>query len=149
MKSKVIDGNPNQGNVLPKSVRRFETAWTKGNTNYGDEVEMMPMGFWEKVSYEWKNFAFGKYTATLTLTYTSKKLVDSATTSFYVFPWHLLLVVLAVLVVIWFIFRKILMAYNRMLIAQVREKIEEEIEEKLEKKQEDHQSTKKHTRPRV
>lgn len=136
IKSKVLDGNPNQGNVLPHSIRRFETSWVKGNT-VTQPQDQVKRGFWESVSYEWHNFAFGRYTATLALSYTTKNITSSATTHFWVFPWQLLIIILIVLAIIYFGFKRILRSYNRMLIAQVREKLEEEIEEKLEEKREE------------
>jgi hypothetical protein len=147
IKTTTIDANPNQGNVLPKSIRKFETSWVKGNTNTKPEATEVPLNFWDTVSYQWHNFAFGKYTAVISLGYTSKNLTDSATTSFYVFPWQLLVVIFVGVVLVLYILRRMLRAYNRMLIAQVRDKIEEELEEKIEKKE--HENKKPHTRPRV
>lgn len=147
IKSTVVDGNPNQGNVLPHSIRRFETSWTKGNTATQPQ-DQVKRGFWESVGYQWHNFAFGRYTATLALSYTSKNITSSATTHFWVFPWQLLLVILVILLIVYFGFKKMLRSYNRMLIAQVREKIEEEIEEKLEEQHEERQEERREDRQR-
>ncbi len=154
MKSKVLDGNPSQGNILPHSTRRFDLAWSKKDTA-SEQIET-PVSFWDNVNYQWHNFAFGRYTATLSLVYTSKNIADTAGTSFYVFPWQLLIVIILVLVIGYFILRKLLRSYNKMLIAQVREKIEEEVEEKMEEKMEqkekeneDEKNKKHHVRHRV
>lgn len=153
MKRTVIDGNPSQGNVLPKSTRKFELAWNKKNAV--NEVYVAPVGFWDNVSYQWKHFAFGRYTANLSLVYTSKNIADSATTTFYVFPWQLLIVIIIAAIIAYLLLKRIMRSYNRMLIAQVREKIEEEVEERLEAKQEQEEEEKvirkpkSHHRPRV
>jgi hypothetical protein len=151
MKRAVLDGNPSQGNILPHSTRRFDLAWTKKNLVV--EGMTLPTSFWSAVGYEWDNFAFGKYTATISLLYTSKNLTDTASTTFYVLPWQLLLVIITGLVLVYLILRKILRSYNKMLIAQVREKIEEEVEEKMEEKleqqQEQQRKKKTHIRPKV
>lgn len=147
MKRAVLDGNPGQGNVLPHSTRRFDLAWVKKDAPT-DEV-VAPMGFWDTVQYQWNNFAFGKYTATLSLSYTSKNTTGSATTIFYVFPWQLLVVILVSALLAFFIFRKMLRSYNKMLIAQVREKIEEEVEEKMEEKLEQQEQKEKKTKTRI
>ena len=65
--------------VLPSSVRRFETSWTH---------KRLPKSASE-FTQEWRNFAFGHYTATLVLNYGdpgAQKLI-SAVTDFWVFPW--------------------------------------------------------------
>lgn len=135
MKRAVLEGNPSQGNVLPHSVRRFDLAWSK--TNLPNDGTLKPETFWENVEYQWSNFAFGRYTATLSLVYSSKNTTDSATTSFYVFPWQLLIIIVIGLILAYLILRKFIHAYNRMLISQVREEIEEEVEEKMEEKLEE------------
>lgn len=132
MKSAVIDGNPSQGNVLPRSVRRFDVSWSKKNTP--NDGTVLPETFWDNVEYQWHNFAFGRYTATLSLVYTSKNISDSAVTSFFVFPWQLLIIIIVGLILAFIILRKIMHGYNRMLISQVREEIEEEVEEKMEER---------------
>lgn len=134
MKTKVLDGNPSQGNVLPHSTRKFELSWVKQNTS--NETTVLPIGFWDTVNYQWNNFALGRYKATLALQYSSKNLTDSAVATFVVFPWQLLVVILLGLIIAYFILKRLIRSYNKMLIAQVREKIEEEIEEKMEEKQE-------------
>lgn len=73
-------------NILPKTLRHFEVSWTK---NKQDEK---PQTFFEKVEAEKNNFALGKYTASLSLAYGERKKNVQAEVSFWVFPWHLLLV---------------------------------------------------------
>lgn len=147
MKRAVLDGNPSQGNILPHSTRRFDLSWAK--KNLATEGATIPTNFWSAVGYEWDNFAFGKYTATLSLLYTSKNLTDTVTTTFYVFPWQLLLVIVIGLILAYLMLRTMLRSYNKMLIAQVREKIEEEVEEKMEEKLEQQEQKEKKTKTRI
>lgn len=146
MTAATLDGNLNQGNVLPHSIRKFESIWAKNNTD--PAVVETVSGFFDKVSYEWHNFAFGRYTANLSLVYSTKNLSDSASTTFFVFPWQLLIVIVVILLLLYIVLRKMLRAYNRMLIAQVRMKIEEEIEEKHDHEEEKPVQTHR-PRPRV
>jgi hypothetical protein len=88
--------NPNSGNVLPDSIRRFERTL---NTKQ----------------------LFGAYTATLTLTYGSGQKL-TAHTSFWVVPWKLIVLVLIGLVAVFFILRLVIRRYNNYIIAQSRRK---------------------------
>jgi len=70
--------------ALPLSIRRFEFGWIKSEVKDSDNALVK----------EWKNFALGKYTATLVLSYgqeTNKIISDSRV--FYVWPWRLMSVV--------------------------------------------------------
>lgn len=106
MESASIDANPTTGNVLPNSVRRFDTKW-------GEEVLPADASFLDKVSYEARNFAFGIYFANLDLSFGSTGKVESSTT-FFVLPWHLLIVVILVLVGLYYAFG----AYKKSIIAK-------------------------------
>lgn len=94
--TKVIPTNEDRGNILPRSIRKFTTTW------YGkDKNGQMPKGFWKKVVYEWNNFAFGKYSISLNLAYgNSSDQAARATTSVWVFPWHLLFTGLVAIIII-------------------------------------------------
>ncbi len=105
-----ISANPSQGNVLPGSIRRFEINW---NT---DTSVAPTSGFWSKVSYEWNHFAFGIYTAQLSLTYGSQKTPAASSFTFFVFPWHLLFVIVITLLVIGFVVMKGIKRYNQYII---------------------------------
>lgn len=104
--AKIITANKGAGNVLPQSIRRFESAWVSSG---GDRVEQhvgkveYPQfnGYWSHVKYEWQNFAFGRYRADLRVTINN----DSSRTHaksivFWVVPWHLLLLILGGLAVL-------------------------------------------------
>ena len=99
--TKVIPANRDKGNILPGSIRKFESAWWEAGGVKNQSPDFKPYGepqtFWEHVSHQWNNFAFGKYTATLNLAYEkSSDKSATATTTFWMIPWHLLSVVIVV-----------------------------------------------------
>lgn len=103
--SKLVLANPAGSNVLSKSIRKFETSWlANGGGAQDPKVERppaIPQGFWNKVKHEWKYFALGRYTASLSLTYNNDtSTTTAAKTAFWVMPWHLLGVIIAVLAVL-------------------------------------------------
>ena len=122
-----ISGNPVEGNILPHSVRKFETTWQ--GKDGPDPVEEKDQGnFFNKVSREWNNFAFGRYNAHLMLTYGTKNEIATATFPFWVFPWHLLLFVIVSLIVIFYVGRKLIRKYNQWVIEKAEEMIKRERE---------------------
>lgn len=96
------------GNVLPGSIRKYDVVWGEKD---------LPQGFWNIVKYEWNNFHMGSYTAVATAGL-PQGLSDPMSVSFWIIPWHLIIVILALLVVIWFAFR----TYNRWIIKKAKEK---------------------------
>lgn len=103
--TKIVPANPDGGNVLTKSIRKFQTSWL---TRAGQTQDMkaprppeLPSGFWNRVKHEVKYFALGRYTANLTLNYGDNEPKQAqASTVFWVLPWELLFVVVASLVLI-------------------------------------------------
>jgi len=100
--SKVITANRGAGNVLPGTIRRFDSAWV---TSGGGQVESFDgtveqpklNGFWQAVRYQWTHFALGRYSANLKLTVNNDSSRSySASTSFWVLPWQLILVIMGV-----------------------------------------------------
>lgn len=87
--------NEKGGNILPDSVRRFEQTLSKKGL-------------------------FGRYTAKLTMSYLGGQRKIDAVTSFWVIPWKLILVVLAVLIVFIIGLRTALRRYNQHIIRQSR-----------------------------
>lgn len=88
--------NPALGAVLPASTRRFDMTWERSAV---DEKT----SFFKEFGNEWKNFAFGSYTANLSLTYglTNDKSA-SATFSFWVLPWRVLVTsIILIVLIIW------------------------------------------------
>jgi hypothetical protein len=72
-------------NILTDQIRKFDIFWTKN-----DQVKVAA-DFWGEFKQESANFALGKYTADLSLTYGTTGTL-SATASFWVIPWHVILV---------------------------------------------------------
>jgi hypothetical protein len=93
-KSKPVVVNQTGGNVLPDSIRRFES------------------------SYKDKGL-FGYYSATVNLTYANNQTL-TAKTSFWVLPWKMILVVMSILVVAAILLRFGLKRYNDWIISQAR-----------------------------
>jgi hypothetical protein len=86
-----LEVNPGGGATLPETVRRYESVWEKA------QVQEAAGGAWTRfrmeLANERKNFAFGKYTATLALTAGSvNQISGSAQISFWVVPWRVLTV---------------------------------------------------------
>ncbi len=120
-----ISGNPVEGNILPKSVRKFETVW-KGVDGL-DPVEEKDQGnFFNKVGREWRNFAFGRYNAKLSLSYGTKNEIATGSFVFWVIPWHLLVFIIILILFVYFTGRKILRKYNHWVIMQAEEMLKNE-----------------------
>jgi hypothetical protein len=101
---KVVEFEFPQKNVMPGAARKIESQW-------GDNSEYLSSGFInkfiEEVKYDFKNFAFGKYTASVIGVYgTSNKNLTSQVITFWVFPWKLMLgVLIALIIIITFFFK--------------------------------------------
>lgn len=105
----IFPANPNEGNVLPQSIRRFENSWIGR-----DGLTTPPAKFWSAVLYQWRNFAFGPYAVRLNLAYGSQTLQSAtATATVWVFPWQLLLVLLIAGIIAFFVLRLLIRRYNR------------------------------------
>ena len=102
-----ISVNREKGNVLPDSSRVFATEWREGFPVYEHVVEdgKTVLGFdgkpisrlkWDISNAEW--WRFGKYTASLVLAYNNegKDVPLTATASFWVIPWRLIIVLIAI-----------------------------------------------------
>ncbi len=132
MVAKKISGNPVEGNILPRSIRKFETVW-EGKDGATPKEDIRQGNFFTKAQYEWRNFAFGRYRATMALSYGTKNEVATSTFAFWVFPWHLSLVSLITALVLFFISRMMIRRYNRWVIKQARTMMKRESENAHEK----------------
>ena len=84
--------NQSSAFVLPGSVRRFEAEWKRpGSMDAG-------AGFLYELKREWEQFAFGRYTAEVDATVGKTRQPLHAVTTFWIFPWRLVLVGAAVLI---------------------------------------------------
>ncbi len=130
-----VPGNPVDGNILPLSTRKFTTTWSGG----AGEEGVLPKGFFAAANYEFHNFAFGRYTAHLKLSYGTKGAVTDSVVHFVVWPWHLVVFVLLLAVVIFLVIRYAVLHGEKwvvnkaeiMLEKDEEAKIEERVEEKL------------------
>ncbi|MBP6888604.1 MAG: hypothetical protein KBC21_02760 [Candidatus Pacebacteria bacterium] len=105
--------NKSEGNVLPNSTRLFDVK-------YGEDEAPQPSApFFDHVAYEKNHFAFGMYTANLSLTFGNSG-SDAAKVSYFIFPWHLMTVVTVVAVVIILLLMLLLKKYNQWIIKQAR-----------------------------
>lgn len=94
--------------VLPGGIRRFEETWSH---------RRLPASASEFVK-EWRNFAFGRYTATLVVNYgvgSAQKFVSS-TTTFWVIPWMVLASAIAVALFLVLAIRWAMHRYERSVI---------------------------------
>ena len=125
-----VSGNPVEGNILPKSIRKIETSWY--GADVPDPANPAPVrNFLDQAVYEWHNFGFGKYTANLSLVYGVKKETTSAKFSFWVLPWELLIVSFLTLIFSFLVIRVALRHYNSWVIGRA-EKMFEEREAQME-----------------
>lgn len=113
-KTEEIDANPQAGNVLPKSTRKFSVTW-------GNEKALDPAApFFDHVKYQWRNFALGAYFANMDLAYGTKGAVSSSSIIFFVLPWQLMLVLLIILALVVIVLRFGIKRYNKWIIKQAR-----------------------------
>lgn len=95
-----VNFNLEARNVLPGSIRRFETQLDK--SVIGDK------------------FLFGRYTADLKFTYGTDKQVVTANLAFWVIPWKLILGIIIILVGSFFAIRYGLRRYNERILSRAR-----------------------------
>jgi len=120
-----ISGNPVEGNILPNSIRKIETVWQGKDGPTPPEVKG---NFFTQAGYEWNNFAFGKYNAELNLTYGTENQVATAPFSFWVFPWHLTVFLIILLLLIFLVLRAGIKHYDHWVILQAEEMLEHKYE---------------------
>jgi hypothetical protein len=87
--------NAENKNVLPQSIRKIESVWQKnGGLATGG-------GFWAELKSEYKEFAFGRYSAQLNLEYgQARQRISTPKIYFWVVPWRLFLFVGALIIFI-------------------------------------------------
>ncbi|MFA5030802.1 MAG: hypothetical protein WC495_04390 [Patescibacteria group bacterium] len=109
--------NVTKSATLPDQIRKYEAEWTK---NVIDESTATGMrAFWQEYKNEMHNFAFGRYSATAVMTAQATIAVqDTATTQFWVIPWHILLVDGFVLIIFVLLLILIIKKYNSWIISK-------------------------------
>ena len=111
-KAAEIPANPIGGNVLPHSIRRLESTWVK------DSKAVVGKTFMSELTNEWNNFAIGRYKAELNMLWSTQQPALTATTTFWVFPWHVMLVALLLLIVLIIILK----LYNKLVLKMAQRK---------------------------
>ena len=122
-----LNANPQSGNVLPGSIRKFSVVWSGENkqdktaATAPEETAKDGQGFFAAVKNQWKNFALGPYKAELNLTY--GKLSEAEATNkaeasyrFFAVPWQLLSIIIVILGIVGFLAFVGLKKYNRWII---------------------------------
>ncbi len=110
-KTEELNANPQLGNILPNSTRRFEVTW-------GGEKIDKAAPFMDHVKYQWRNFALGAYFASLDLAFGTK--TSSSSTVFFVLPWQLMTVMLIIAIIVIIVLRFALKRYNQWIIKQAK-----------------------------
>ncbi len=131
--SETISANSTQGNVLPQSTRKFDVLWGVG------EKEEIPVSYFSRAFYQAKHFAFGLYTAQLSIAYdvqAKKNVIESysdiaknieqssmkveKSVHFFVFPWQLVTLSSFLIVLFVFISKRGVKKYNKWVIKQAK-----------------------------
>ncbi len=100
------------GNVLPDSVRRFETVWGEKS----DAQTAKENSFLSELKNEWDNFALGKYQADLVLSYGTGGRQAEEKLEFWVIPWRIMICSAIVLIIVLIILKFGIKRYNRRVI---------------------------------
>lgn len=100
-----LDANPSDGNILPRSSRKYKVDWGKPKERDG---------FLNTAIYQVKHFAVGPYKVTVDLAYgATGELSDKASKYIWFLPWQLILIVFILLLIAWAIFVKIVKTRRR------------------------------------
>ncbi len=107
--------NQQKGATLPKSIRKYDALWeraqVKATTGNGWSK------FWSEYRNERLNFGIGKYKAALSMVAgTNDGIRDTKTLSFWIVPWHVLLIYGVALVIILLALWHLIKQYNKWLI---------------------------------
>lgn len=119
--SATLLANKNEGSVLPSSARKFEVIWGEEPQAISGTQQETKTGFFEMAGKQWSEFHFGWYTAKLNLAWGATNQTATASYSFFVIPWQLLLIILIIVVIIGFLGKIGLKKYNRRIIAQAQQ----------------------------
>lgn len=123
--SALVPGNPVDGNVLPNSTRKIETVW-KSHDGEADTNDKDQGNFFNKAGHEWDNFALGHYKANIALSYGVKNQIAVASVGFWVFPWHLIILVIIVAIIAFIVLRKGIHHYNSWVISRAEDMLRRE-----------------------
>ncbi|TAL14610.1 hypothetical protein EPN95_02300 [Patescibacteria group bacterium] len=88
--------------ILPNSIRKYESSLD--STNIGNKI------------------LFGLYHADLSATYGANKQIITSSLTFWVIPYTLIAIIIAALVVAFFVLRMLIRRYNRYILAQAKKR---------------------------
>ncbi len=110
-----VDLNEAKGATLPQTIRKYEAIWEKDQVQ--ETTGNVWSNFWKEYSNEWNNFAFGRYKAQLNLTFgAANDQLATAETSFWVFPWRVIIISALILLVAIFLLIFLIKRYNAWLV---------------------------------
>jgi hypothetical protein len=109
--TETLNANPQLGNILPNSTRRFEVTW-------GGETIDKAAPFMDQVKHQWKNFALGAYFTSLDLTFGTQS--SSSSMVFFVLPWQLMTVMLIIALIVIIVLGLAIKRYNKWIIKQAK-----------------------------
>ncbi len=122
---KKVNANPYDGNVLPRTTRRFTPEWSKRDSVEDRDQQLArkeAYSFKKALSDEWHNFAVGIFQARIVAEFGStNQQLKSNKVYFVVFPWELLLVASIVGLIVYFILKILIRRYNRAIIRRAQE----------------------------
>lgn len=115
-KAGAVLANDKEARVLPKQTRQFFTSWQKQEVELSTAKLGLWQKFWSEFQAERANYAFGRYSAQLSLIYGSDQKSAAAKTAFWVIPWALIIIYLILLIVLLIIIGRLFRTYNRWII---------------------------------
>ena len=120
-----LELNSQDGNILPKTIRKYSDIWIKDDRNLENE------GFLGRLSMEWNNFALGYYRASVEMEVGRNiKHNLEASYGFWVWPWRVLLIVVVLLIVLLLIFK----IYHQWIVGLAYQKAKKDLKTKRKKK---------------
>ncbi len=112
------NANPNAGNILPQSARKFHAIW-------GESLE--DTSFFGIIKYQLQHPAIGPYKATVDLEYGTANTKTEISKTLILIPWQTLSCVLIIFILIWLFLRRIVRQKVKML--QKQKELEAKIKE--------------------
>jgi len=110
----LIDANPKNYRALPEATRKIETWWGDMLSVDGGDGSS---NFFQEAKKEFSNFAIGKYSAKLDITYgEGNKNFLSKEISFWIIPWRVLLFALIALIALVVMIILFVRRYNKWIV---------------------------------
>ena len=115
-----LNVNVKQGNILPQSVRRFETSWDakKSKNSILRKNRNIFQNFWQELKNEKNNLAFGHYSAYLSLNYGQKEQIARGGLTFWIIPWRIIIVSIIILIILILLIKFGIKKYNTWLVTK-------------------------------